>query len=561
VKREQEVRLRDRVQALFLGLALAGAGWVATVAPNPPAPLPADAPPGEFSAARALVHVRSIARVPHPLGSPENAAVRRYISARLRELGLSVEVQPFAWGQAEPNGFNLMARIRGTGATNQPGRAVALACHHDSVPTGPGAADDGAAVASLLETARALKAGPPLRNDVILLFTDGEEAPGALPGGRAFADRCAWRKDIGCVFNFEARGVSGPVLMYETSAGNGPLIREFAKATPRAVANSLMGEVYGRMPNDTDFTTFKKAGLRGLNFAFIGGPEHYHQPTDDVAHLSLRTLQQEGCIALGLARHFGNLDLAALQGSDAVYFDLLGRVLVHYPSAWAIPLALLAAALFAGVVWVQIKRGEATPWKLAGAWLAWTLNLLLVGALFRYGPELAIRLAHHTPGWLARLQVWPYWFAALGLTAAITTTLQAILQRWFGAKNLALGALVWWLVLALATAFRLPGGSFLPLWPLLFGLLGLATVSRETKAAWRRLVWLALTALPAIFLAAPAMYEAYAALGPDAAFIPMLVLALLLGALSVQVEAVSRAWKWTLPVAGALVALAAVAVA
>jgi hypothetical protein len=114
---------------------------------------------------------------------------------------------------------------------------------------------------------------------------------------------------------------------------------------------------------------------------------------------------------------------------------------------------------------------------------------------------------------------------------------------------------------ALVTAFRLPGGSFLPLWPLLFGLLGLATVSRETKAAWRRLAWLALTALPTLFLAAPAMYEAYVALGPGAAFIPMLVLALPLGALSVQVEAVSRAWQWTLPVAGVLLALAAVVAA
>jgi hypothetical protein len=43
------------------------------------------------------------------------------------------------------------------------------------VPTGPGASDDGSGVAALLETARALAIGTPLRNDVIFLFTDAEE--------------------------------------------------------------------------------------------------------------------------------------------------------------------------------------------------------------------------------------------------------------------------------------------------------------------------------------------------------------------------------------------------
>ena len=504
----------ERVQAILLGLALVGAGWLAIVAPTPPAPLPAGAPPGEFSSERALVHVRAIAQAAHPLGSPENAAVRRYLSAQLSALGQAVGVQSFAWQQTEPNGFNLMARIPGTSTTNEPVRAVALVCHHDSVPTGPGAGDDGAAVAALLETARALKAGPALRNDVLLLFTDGEEAPGGVPGARAFANRCPWMKDIGCVFNFDARGVSGPVLMYETSAGNGPLIREFAAATPRPVANSLMSEVYRHMPNDTDFTAFKQAGVPGLNFAFIGGAQHYHQPTDDVAHLDLRSLQHEGSHALNLARHFGNLDLATLHGTDAVYFDLLGRVLIHYPSAWAIPLALMATVLFIGGTWFEIKRGEASPWKLALAWLGWGVNLLVVGALFRYGPDLMVRLAHGATVWLARLQVWPYWFVALGLTVAVSTTLHLVLRSWLGPENLALGALWWWLLLAIAGAFWMPGGSFLGLWPLLFGLVGVLAVSRERKEPGRQHLWLAVTGLPTIILVAPLMHECYVGLGP-----------------------------------------------
>ncbi len=73
-----------------------------------------------------------------------------------------------------------MARLPGRGNT----RAFALMGHYDSVRYGPGAADNGASVAALLETARALRAGPPLSNDVLFVFTDGEET--GLFGAKAF---------------------------------------------------------------------------------------------------------------------------------------------------------------------------------------------------------------------------------------------------------------------------------------------------------------------------------------------------------------------------------------
>ena len=184
--------------------------------------------------------------------------------------------------------------------------------------------------------------------------------------------------------------------------------------------------------------------------------------------------------------------------------------------------------------------------------------MVLVVALFGCGPELVYRWAHGVPGWLARLDTWPYWFMALGLTAAISTALQVVFGRWLGPTNLAFGALWWWLLLALAGAFWMPGGSFLGLWPLLFGLLGVLPMWREAQRPWREWAWLAITALPTLILVAPLMYEAYVALGPNAVALPMLFFVLVLGALSLQVAAISRAWKWILPVAGALVVLAAV---
>ena len=44
---------------------------------RPPAPLPANAPENEFSSQRAIVHVREIARVPHPLGTDANTTVKK----------------------------------------------------------------------------------------------------------------------------------------------------------------------------------------------------------------------------------------------------------------------------------------------------------------------------------------------------------------------------------------------------------------------------------------------------------------------------------------------------
>ena len=54
----------------------------------PPAVVPASAAPTEFSAERALAHVRAIAQRPHPVGSADNARVREYVLAQLRALGL-----------------------------------------------------------------------------------------------------------------------------------------------------------------------------------------------------------------------------------------------------------------------------------------------------------------------------------------------------------------------------------------------------------------------------------------------------------------------------------------
>src|SRR5207237_10920349 len=109
---------------------------------------------------------------------------------------------------------NVSARLHG----RQPGRALLLVAHYDSAPVSPGAADDGSGVVALLESLRALAAGPPLEHDVIALFTDGEEM--GLLGAQAFVSQSVAARDVALVINVEARGASGPSLMFGTTSGN-----------------------------------------------------------------------------------------------------------------------------------------------------------------------------------------------------------------------------------------------------------------------------------------------------------------------------------------------------
>lgn len=114
------------------------------------------------------------------MGSAAGAEVRRYLVRQLKALGLRPEVRRATVKRASEAGVvlarvhNIHARIPGS-ASLSTGHVVLLA-HYDSVAGSPGAADDAAGVAAVLEVAGALIAGAGPRNDVDIVLTDGEEA-------------------------------------------------------------------------------------------------------------------------------------------------------------------------------------------------------------------------------------------------------------------------------------------------------------------------------------------------------------------------------------------------
>lgn len=484
---------------LWLALVLAAAVGLWSI--RPPAALGPDAPPEEFSAARAIAQLSHFATRPHPIGSPENARVREYLVATLDGLGLTVQVEESIARLTKVR--NIVATLPGTAHQ----RAVMLVAHYDSVPEGPGAADDGAGVISILETIRALRAGPPLPNDLVVLLTDGEEA-GLLGAAGYVADHPELGRRVGVVVNMEARGSSGPALMFETSEQNGWLIRQFAGTAPHPMASSLMYSIYKLMPNDTDVTELKRTGVSALNFAFTGTVLNYHSPNDSAANLDPRSVQQMGANTLALARRFGSLGDAPLRAPDCIYFNWLGPWLVVYPVWVGCALAALTFALLLVLFWRGRARVRLTFVSLA----AFFVLLAGVGAgMLLAGSSLALVAGRSLGEGDTARNVWL--FAGITLLGfALGLLILRGLGRNIGTRDLAGGLLLMAALLAVVVLLLLPGGSYLLQWPALLGAASLLLSRRAVSPAGRAAFGL-LAALPVLLLLAPLAYLFFVNLG------------------------------------------------
>ncbi|MEU4761842.1 M20/M25/M40 family metallo-hydrolase [Actinosynnema sp. NPDC023794] len=525
---------------------IAGVGALAVLAFRPPAPV-VDAPPGEFAAGRAERHLAAIARRPHPIGSADNERVRDHIVDTARGFGADVVVESDdvvrPWrGVRVATAHNVVARVRGAAPSVSGGKALLLVAHYDSVPTGPGAADDGAAVAAMLETLRALKTGG-VRNDVVFLFTDGEEA-GAL-GAAAYVGRHGV-EGVGAVLNWEARGSGGPVWMFQTGDDNAPLVSAFGEASSRPIANSFAYEVYRRMPNYSDFTVFAEAGARGLNSAFIEHVGDYHSPYDDLERLDRGSLQHHGETMVGLVRALGDRDLRAGAG-DAVYFDLFSRVLVRYPTWLAVALAAVTVLALASLLVLGVRRGR-LRWRGVVAVAGVAVGAVVVAGALSFGAWALVAAVRPELGFLA-LSEPPErgWFVAgfCLLGSAVLIAAARVVRRWSPAEVVA-GVLAVTAVLLAATTVAVPGAGFLFQWTLLAGLPALWT----TRAAL-------LPPLVAAAIFPPLVGTMMVALGMPLSAVAV-VFAVLAGVLLMPLLTVWRSWRPALGVTAVAVALIAV---
>ncbi|MEM9600011.1 MAG: M20/M25/M40 family metallo-hydrolase, partial [Pseudomonadota bacterium] len=287
---------------------------------------------------------------PHPVDSDASDAVIQRLMTEIRALGFDPMIDD-AFHCSDRWRVHC-ARVRNIGFwVTEPGRdAVMLASHHDSVPTGPGAADDGAGVAASLEIARLMR-GRDLPRPLYVLITDAEEI--GLVGASRFVHHHPAARLVTAVVSLEARGNQGVTSMFETSVPNGRDLAALHTHRPYPVrgpvASSLSVDIYRAMPNGTDVTEYLTLGMDAANYAMVGRPSHYHTQYDDLAHLSENAVFHIGASALSAVEGFMTVDETA-PDRNWVYADILGFGVIALPAWLAQPLVGLAALLCAAAL-------------------------------------------------------------------------------------------------------------------------------------------------------------------------------------------------------------------
>lgn len=441
---------------LLAAMALKGA-WLTLPSP------PGEADGANFDADRA--HQR-LARIlgdqrPHAVDSAAGDAARARLIAEMQGVGLAPRVTDDFACNGRRGQAVACARVRNLVATIGPatGRHLLLVSHYDSTPTGPGAADDGIGVAAMLEVAALLR-GQHLARPVTFLFDEGEEA--GLIGARAFVERDPVAAQVDTAVNLEARGVTGPAIMFETSRPNGAAIALFRAAVARPVGNSLSTDLYRLIPNSTDVTVFAERPWTILNFAVIGNETRYHSPGDDLASLDPRSLQHMGEQVLEIARRVAVEGAPAASG-ERIYTDLVGRVLIEMPLGFGLVLLGVLILFFL----VEGRRRRALGLPLLGMAAA----LSGAGAL-AFAGHFIVELLRAGDYWRA----WPLVTTTAVYASALAACLIGLLLVARTAERTRLRAAFWLLFLLLGAAICVvaPGAAIYFLLPPLVAACGMA---------------------------------------------------------------------------------------
>jgi hypothetical protein len=430
-------------------------------------------PPGLFSEANARAHIGMLAGTigSRPVGTPANARARAYIIDQLRLFGFDVRVQE---ADARRASAGLTARVSNIIAV-RPGRradAIALVSHYDSVPAGPGAADDALGVGVSLEAARVLAARTDRNWTLMILVTDGEEA-GLLGAAALVTDREVSSR-LQAYLNIEAIGSAGPPMLFETGPGNAWLVAPWARQAPGPRGASFGIEIYRRLQNDTDFSILKRQGIPGLNFAAIGDSYAYHTTRDTPDRLSPATVRRTGEQVVAIMTALDAVDVTARSTADPTFFDIGGTAAVSYGPLWRWALAI-AAPILGVIAWVRVigaavRLDGVLRWFFTSLW-ALAGSAAVVGSMV--GATWALRASREVyHPWYARPDRLFLLLLAVGITIGwgVARLGQWLPPRAHGLRHPLVAwslALPVWGLLAVAMLSLAPAAAYLWLLPLL----------------------------------------------------------------------------------------------
>ncbi len=284
-------------------------------------------------------------------------------------------------------------------------------------------------------------------NDVQFLFTDGEET-GWL-GAKAFIKNYPDAKQgTGVVLVFDARPGNAPLVMSETTPGDGWLIRQMTGIPLRVWAGSWNNREE-RMEVNTDFDFFQPAGYTGVVFENEINGTRYHTDRDTVDAISADLVQAYGHTILALTKRFGGIDLNTKTTTpDLVYFNAPLVGLIAYPSWVMLVLSILAILAIPAcmlVAW-RHKRFSLRNFLLGvgGLLLGIVLSVViaqLIWSIVQKGHAREIAA-------YGRFEASAGWHIGLMIAAALLMiVLQFNLSRKFGVVNIATAGMVLYILI------------------------------------------------------------------------------------------------------------------
>ena len=509
--------MRNKGIILFLSIILSIAlGVTSLYTPRP------KSEESGFSTEIAKEHIKEISKEVHSVDQPEALErVREYIVNELKELGLEPEVFSYEAVESPKGGIynlnNIYAKIDGKNGEN--GSYIMLASHYDSSPKkragedgeSKGAADAGYGVSTILEIVRNIKeSGQELENGIKILITDGEEV-GLIGAKQEMNQNFDLYKNVNFVVNLEARGIKGPALMFETSSNNEKVIDLYKKAN-LPVSYSLASDVYNKMPNGSDFTEFKNAGLSGINFAVLNDLDYYHTKNDNYDNISDTSIQHYGEQVLPIVQEYvynakyGQADYFE-SNQNSIFFTLLPNVFINYTSVIGTILAVVSVIALIFVM-RKLKVNSKLVVKWTGIWTGLALAVAAIGIGVSY-------IISMITGIEFKLTYMPRVGGAdiIALIAVILTAISvAVISKKLVKDKEELDAIIFgglWFNAILLTIFMiaLPGGSYLFLWPIMITMISVI-LSKKFKNEKMLLIATMFT----IIMYVPVIYNIYIAL-------------------------------------------------
>ncbi|ANB15081.1 Pff1p [Sugiyamaella lignohabitans] len=453
-------------------------------------------------------NLQVISRDFHPYGSHANDRVHDYILKEVETIvsesvfsDITIDAAPqkimFAQGDVfdknAPQGKltyyesnNVLVKVPGSDPAL---KAVLLSAHYDSVPTGHGTTDDGVGVASMIGVLRYILDNRNITTQprtLIFNFNNNEEF--GLLGAEAFV-RHPWYDEVESFLNLEGAGSGGrPVLFRTTDYG----VAKHYTAASAPHGNSIPQETFdqGLVHSETDFSVYKRHGLRGLDIAFYRPRSLYHTNRDSIQYMSLESVSHMLTNAIDVTLSLAGAESYGDDTKLAVFFDILGLWFVAVPLDLVFGLniaGLIIGPIIIALLWTAVIKRHA--WTIQVGWYRGIFSTLISSAV-TYG---AVKLLLETNPFVFASQTVAPLLASFSLFLSCNYIVLGLADYFWPVHDQKLVIfielfIVWWVYLVYATVNVAKGASgqyiatiiyYLSLSAIVTGLLGHLIVPDE----------------------------------------------------------------------------------